>query len=62
MILSFINCRSGLNAVSKARKQGLKPIAYACNSIVGSYWVFETYDELDLWLKRQPMNPHFELI
>jgi hypothetical protein len=62
MILSFIKCRNGLNAVAKARKQGAKPVAYACNSIMGSYWVFETLDELDAWLKRQPLNPHFEII
>ena len=62
MVLSFIKCRSGLNAISKARKQGAKPVAYACNSIMGSYWVFETLDELDSWLKRQPLNPHFEII
>lgn len=62
MIASFINCRSGLNAVAKARKQGLKPFAYACNSIMGSYWVFESYDELKQWLQRQPLNPHYEII
>jgi hypothetical protein len=62
MIFSFIKCRSGLNAVAKARKQGAKPVAYASNSIMGSYWVFETLDELDAWLKRQPLNPHFEII
>jgi hypothetical protein len=62
MILSFTNCRSGLNAIAKARKQGVKAVAYACNSIMGSYWVFETFEELDLWLKRQPMRPHFEII
>jgi hypothetical protein len=62
MILSFTNCRNGLNAASKARKQGAKPVAYACNSIMGSYWVFETLDELDAWLERQPLNPHFEII
>ena len=49
MILSFIKCRSGLNAVAKARKQGSKPVAYACNSIMGTYWVFETVDEVEAW-------------
>ena len=62
MILSFTNCRSGLNAVAKARKQGVRAVAYACSSIMGSYWVFDSLDELDQWLKRQPLNPHFEII
>ena len=62
MIYSFIKCKSGLNAVSKAKKQGAKPVAYACNSIMGSYWVFETFDELDAWKTRQSGNPHVEFI
>ena len=62
MIYSFIKCKSGLNAVSKAKKQGAKPIGYACNGIMGTYWVFETLDELNAWKTRQSGNPHFEII
>ena len=43
MILSFTNCRNGLNAASKARKQGAKPVAYACNSLSALHrftWLF----------------------
>jgi hypothetical protein len=62
MIYSFIKCRSGLNAVAKAKKQGAKPIAYASNGFMGSYWVFETLDELTDWKTRQSVSPHVEYI
>ena len=62
MILSFIKCKSGLNAVSKAKKQGAKPVAYACNGFMGTYWVFETFEEIDAWKTRQSGNPHIEFI
>jgi len=62
MIYSFIKCKSGLQAVSKAKKQGAKPVAYACNGFMGSYWVFETFEELGEWKTRQSGNPHVEFI
>ena len=62
MIYSFIKCKSGLNAVSKAKKQGAKPVAYACNGIMGTYYVFETFDELSAWKTRQSGNPHVAFI
>ena len=62
MTLSFINCKNGLAAVAKAKKQGMRPIAYACNSIAGSYWVFDSHEELSAWILRQPLNPHYEVI
>ena len=62
MIFSFIKCRNGLNAVAKAKKQGAKPVAYASNGFMGTYWVFETFDELAYWKTRQSGNPHFEFI
>lgn len=62
MIYSFIKCKSGLQAVSKAKKQGAKPVAYASNGFMGSYWVFETFEELSTWKTRQSGNPHVEII
>ena len=62
MIYSFIKCRNGLAAVSKAKKQGAKPIAYASNGFMGSYWVFETFEELSAWKTRQSGNPNVEFI